>query len=122
MVRRMTLPHPTAPHPIDRVRLTALIDRERRDYEAAHPRSAELFHAADHLFGRVPMTWMGKWSGGFPLYLDRAKGNRITDGGGLEYVGFGLGCPGGMAGQRPEATVDGVIERAGPLGGGTAML
>ena len=28
---------------------------------------------------RVPMTWMNKWSGGFPLYLDHARGNRISD-------------------------------------------
>ena len=25
------------------------------------------------------MTWMTKWSGGFPLYLDEAHGNRISD-------------------------------------------
>jgi glutamate-1-semialdehyde 2,1-aminomutase len=118
----MTLPNPTAPHPIDRRRLTALIDRERADYEAAHPRSAELFHVADHLFGRVPMTWMGKWSGGFPLYLDRAKGNRITDVDGHEYVDFALGDTGAMAGHSPQPTVDAVIERVGRLGGVTAML
>jgi glutamate-1-semialdehyde 2,1-aminomutase len=107
---------------IDRVLLTALIARERAAYEDAHPRSAELFHSAGHLFGRVPMTWMGKWSGGFPLYLDGAKGNRITDVDGHGYVDFALGDTGAMAGHSPQPTVDALIERAGRLGGLTAML
>jgi glutamate-1-semialdehyde 2,1-aminomutase len=25
------------------------------------------------------MTWMNKWAGGFPLYLDKAHGNKISD-------------------------------------------
>src|ERR1700745_1031215 len=62
---------------VDRSRLTQLIDRERRTYSGAHPRARALFEAAGHLLGRVPMTWMAKWSGGFPLYLERAWGNRI---------------------------------------------
>ncbi len=108
--------------PIDRSRLARLIDRERTRYVAAHPTSAQLFAEADHLFGRVPMTWMRMWSGGFPLYLERARGNRIDDVDGREYVDFALGDTGAMAGHSPQATVDAVIERAGTLGGITTML
>ncbi|MDQ1542230.1 MAG: glutamate-semialdehyde -aminomutase [Actinomycetota bacterium] len=122
MVRRMTVPRANTPPMIDRARLTSLIERERAEYVAAHPLAAELFASAGHLFGRVPMTWMGKWSGGFPLYLDRAKGNRITDVDGHEYVDFALGDTGAMAGHSPQPTVDAVAERTGRLGGVTAML
>ena len=107
---------------IDRPRLTALIARERAAYAAAHPQAQELFGSAGHLFGRVPMTWMAKWSGGFPLYLDRAHGNRIVDVDGHEYVDFALGDTGAMAGHSPRATVDAVTERMGRLGGVTTML
>jgi glutamate-1-semialdehyde 2,1-aminomutase len=90
---------------IDRDRLGALVERERARYAADHPASAKLFGEAEHLFGRVPMTWMAMWSGGFPLYLDRASGNRVTDVDGREYVDFALGDTGAMAGHSPRATV-----------------
>jgi glutamate-1-semialdehyde 2,1-aminomutase len=109
-------------HVIDRRRLTSLIRRERIAYAAAHPASSTLHASATHLVGRVPMTWMAKWSGGFPLYLDRARGNRVVDVDGLEYVDFALGDTGAMAGHSPPATVDAVADRIGRLGGITAML
>ncbi len=107
---------------VDRERLGVLLAAERAAYLAAHPRSRELFEAADHLFGRVPMTWMNKWSGGFPLYLDRAAGNRVSDVDGHTYVDFALGDTGAMAGHSPRATVEAVTHRLGDLGGITTML
>jgi glutamate-1-semialdehyde 2,1-aminomutase len=107
---------------IERGRLGALIARERASYADSHPRSAALFLAADHLFGRVPMTWMAKWSGGFPVYQERAFGNRIVDVDGHEYVDFALGDTGAMAGHSPKPVVDAVAERFGRLGGATTML
>jgi glutamate-1-semialdehyde 2,1-aminomutase len=107
---------------IERPRLTSLIARERASYAAAHPKSADLFGQADNLFGRVPMTWMVKWSGGFPLYLERAGGDRVVDVDGREYVDFALGDTGAMAGHSPQPTVDAVMERLGRLGGATTML
>ncbi|MGD0194655.1 MAG: transaminase [Candidatus Dormibacteria bacterium] len=108
--------------PVDRARLASLVARERASYAATHPGSSELFQAANHLFGRVPMTWMAKWSGGFPLYLERASGNRIVDVDGHEYVDFALGDTGGMAGHSPKPVVDAVAKRLGQLGGATTML
>jgi len=104
------------------VRLDALLARERSSYAAGHPRSAALFGRAAHLFGRVPMTWMTKWSGGFPLYLDSAAGGRITDVDGHSYADFALGDTGAMAGHSAEPVVRAVSRRAGELGGITAML
>jgi glutamate-1-semialdehyde 2,1-aminomutase len=107
----------------DRARLTDLIGRERATYVQARPRSAETFAAAQcNLFGGVPMTWMVKWSGGFPLYLNEAHGNRVSDIDGHTYVDFALGDTGAMAGHSPGATVAAINERIGALGGFTTML
>ena len=68
------------------------------------------------------MTWMTKWSGGFPLYLDSAQGNRISDIDGYTYVDFALGDTGAMAGHSPAPTVRAINERIAELGGFTTML
>jgi glutamate-1-semialdehyde 2,1-aminomutase len=107
---------------IDRVRLALLLAEDRAQHELRNPLSREQYAAADHLFGRVPMTWMNKWSGGTPMYLQSAVGNRITDIDGNTYVDFALGDTGAMAGHSPAATVAAVVERAGELGGITTML
>ena len=107
---------------IDRVRLQSALEEERATYSARSPRSRELYGQADHLFGRVPMTWMNKWAGGYPLYLATAHGNRITDVDGNEYIDFALGDTGAMAGHSPEATVKAVQQRIGVEGGITTMM
>jgi glutamate-1-semialdehyde 2,1-aminomutase len=107
---------------IDRARLTELYDRERLDFVARHPRSAAAYEGAGHLFGRVPMTWMNKNAGGFPIYLDKALGNRVWDIDGFEYVDFALGDTGAMAGHSPEATVAAIQQRIASQGGITTML
>jgi glutamate-1-semialdehyde 2,1-aminomutase len=108
--------------PFARARLTELLADEQATYTERHPRSRELFEQAGNLFGRVPMTWMNMWSGGFPLYLDHARGNRISDVDGHTYVDFALGDTGAMAGHSPRATVEAVSRRMGDLGGITTML
>jgi glutamate-1-semialdehyde 2,1-aminomutase len=107
---------------IDRRRLAELLSRERASYAQLHPTSARHYADARHLFGRVPMTWMNKWSGGFPLYLDHARGNRITDVDGHGYVDFALGDTAAMAGHSPRPTVEAVARRMGDQGGITTML
>ena len=107
---------------IDRHRLVDLLEAERAEHARRTPTSRAAFEAADHLFGRVPMTWMNKWSGGYPLYLSTARGNRITDVDGNEYVDFALGDTGSMAGHSPEATVAAVEMRIGVEGGITTMM
>lgn len=107
---------------LDRTRLTSLLAAEQAAYTQNHPRSRALFDQAGNLFGRVPMTWMNMWTGGFPLYLDRATGNRVTDVDGHTYIDFALGDTGAMAGHSPAPTVAAVQRRAGELGGITTML
>ena len=107
---------------VNRARLQELIDAERALYAERHPKCAAEFRGANHLFGRVPMTWMNKWSGGFPLYLDGAQGNRITDIDGNTYVDFALGDTGAMAGHSPKETVAAIRDRLEVHGGITTML
>ena len=107
---------------LDRTRLATLLEAEQAAYTHSHPRSRALFREAGNLFGRVPMTWMNMWTGGFPLYLDHARGNRITDVDGHTYVDFALGDTGAMAGHSPAPTVAAVSRRMGELGGITTML
>jgi len=79
---------------IDRALLEAAAEQERAAHRGRTPESLRQFQRADHLLGRVPMTWMNKWSGGYPMYLATAHGNRITDVDGNEYVDFALGDTG----------------------------
>ena len=107
---------------IDRAVLNQLFDREKLEFERTHPKSHAAYAGADHLFGRVPMTWMNKKAGGFPIYLDRALGNRIWDIDGNEYIDFALGDTGSMTGHSAPEVVEAVVKRVRELGGMTTML
>jgi glutamate-1-semialdehyde 2,1-aminomutase len=108
---------------VDRSKLAAALEAERTAFAAARPRSQELARAAaDHLVGGVPMTWMAKWAGGFPLYLAEATGSRITDVDGHTYVDFALGDTGAMAGHSPAPTIAAIRRQVEEVGGITAML
>ena len=107
---------------VDRGRLSTLMERERQTYKARNPRSLAAYQSARNLFGRVPMTWMNKSAGGFPLYLSTAKGAHVEDIDGHNYVDFCLGDTGAMAGHSPDATVQAVQRRYAELGGATAMM
>ena len=107
---------------IDRAVLDNLFDRERETFLASHPKSAAAYGRAEHLFGKVPMTWMNKKAGGFPIYLDRAHGNRVWDIDGNEYIDFALGDTGAMAGHSNPVVVEAVTNRIANLGGLTTML
>ena len=107
---------------VPRDRLHRLVARERERYVASHPASLALFREAGHLVGRVPMTWMSKWSGGFPLYLDTASGATVTDVDGHRYADFALGDTGAMAGHSAPAVTAAINRRAAQQGGLTTML
>jgi glutamate-1-semialdehyde 2,1-aminomutase len=113
----------TAPSPLDRARLEALLARERERFAAAHPQSLALARRArGSLLHGVPMPWMARWAGGAPLFLARARGSRVTDVDGHEYVDVALGDTGAMPGHSPQPTVDAVIDRLQGRGGITTMM
>ena len=106
---------------VDRGRLAALTAREAEAFAAARPRSRVLADRSRRsLLGGVPMTWMMRWASPYPLFLDEAKGARVVDVDGHEYVDLCLGDTGAMAGHAPEPVVRAVAARA--AGGITAML
>ena len=107
---------------IDRDRLAHLHERELHSFASRNPKSAAAYAGATHLFGKVPMTWMNKKAGGFPLYLAGARGNRVTDIDGHEYLDFALGDTGAMAGHSPQPVVDAIGRRIYEQGGLTTML
>ncbi|MEE4275940.1 MAG: transaminase [Thermoleophilia bacterium] len=108
---------------VDRARLRTLVERERRQYAADHPRSLQLLEQArGSLLAGVPMSWMAIWAGGFPLCFTKARGNRITDVDGRTYIDFCLGDTGAMTGHSPEIVVEAVQRRISDDGGITTML
>jgi glutamate-1-semialdehyde 2,1-aminomutase len=108
---------------IDRDRLGKLLERERSSYRERHLRSRAAYQAAAaSLLGGVPMTWMNMAAGGFPVALAEARGARLTDLDGHEYLDLCLGDTAAMAGHSPEPVVRAVEGRYGRAGGATAML
>ena len=106
---------------VDRGRLGRLTAREVEAFAAARPRSRELVERARaSLLGCVPMTWMMRWAGPYPLFLAEARGARVVDVDGHEYADFCLGDTGAMAGHAPEPVTRAVAARA--AAGITAML
>ncbi len=98
---------------IDRDRLHTLHRHEEERFVTLHPRSAELAERArGSLLAGVPMPWMTRWPGSFPVFVERAEGARFTDVDGLEYVDLCLGDTGAMTGHALPEVADVVAERA----------
>jgi glutamate-1-semialdehyde 2,1-aminomutase len=93
--------------------LDDLLSRELDRFEREHPRSRELAARAERsLLAGVPMPWMIRWAGGFPVFAAEAHGARFRDVDGLEYVDFCLGDTAAMTGHSPAPTVRAVAEQA----------
>jgi glutamate-1-semialdehyde 2,1-aminomutase len=106
---------------LDRGRLGALLADEERRFRAAHPRSLAVSERARRsLLGGVPMPWMVRWAGGFPLFVTAGEGAYLTDVDGHRYLDLCLGDTGAMTGHAPVATVEAV--RAQAARGFTFML
>ena len=89
------------PSVIDRAGLATLMFEEEQRFVELHPRSSELAEAGRrHLLAGVPMPWMSRWPGAFPIHVASADGARFVDVDGVEYVDFCLGDTGAMAGHR----------------------
>jgi glutamate-1-semialdehyde 2,1-aminomutase len=97
---------------IDRAKLRALHQREEKRFVAEHPRSAELYlRAQSSLLGGVPMNWMNKWSGAFPIFVKTASGAHFSDVDGHNYVDLCLGDTAAMTGHSPQIVADAVARR-----------
>ena len=92
---------------IDRNKLKSLQQREESRFLADHPKSAALYsRAQSSLLGGVPMNWMKKWAGAFPIFVKSAKGAHFTDVDGREYIDLCLGDTAAMTGHSPEIVAE----------------
>ena len=106
---------------IDRNRLAKLTSLEQRRFLEKHPKSGEMFSSAKNVMpGGVPMSWMAKWPGAYPVFVESAQGARFVDADENVYIDFCLGDTGSMTGHSPEPTVKAIREQVGR--GLTAML
>ncbi|CAN5620791.1 aspartate aminotransferase family protein [soil metagenome] len=93
----------------DRARLAALWEGELELFRAARPASAaEWERAVQHMPDGVPMLWMAKWPGPWPVYVRRASGAHFECLDGIDHVDFCLGDTGAMCGHAPAASVDAI--------------
>jgi glutamate-1-semialdehyde 2,1-aminomutase len=98
---------------VDRQHLQFLLAREEEVFIQKHPQSKRLAQKAQqHLLGGVPMNWMVKWGGSFPIFVKEARDAYFTDVDGNTYLDLCLGDTGAMTGHAPDATVRAVIEQA----------
>ncbi len=96
----------------DRAKLARLHQIEVERFVATHPTSARLHQEAKaSMMGGVPMSWMAKWPGPFPVYVNEAKGGHFTDVDGHDYVDFCLGDTGAMVGHSPDAAVEAITRQ-----------
>jgi glutamate-1-semialdehyde 2,1-aminomutase len=106
---------------INRSNLTALRKIEDQRFLETHKKSGELFAVAkDSMPNGVPMSWMSKWPGAYPVFVEEAKGASFVDVDGNTYIDFCLGDTGSMTGHSPDATVSAIREQVGR--GLSAML
>jgi len=94
---------------INREHLKELIALEEDRFLALHPKSGALFQRAKEVMpGGVPMSWMAKWPGAYPIFVDSAQGAHFTDVDGHDYIDLCLGDTGSMTGHSPKATVEAI--------------
>jgi glutamate-1-semialdehyde 2,1-aminomutase len=98
---------------IDRDHLENLLRQEEHLFHEKHPKSFTLYQRArKSLQGGVPMLWMIRWAGTFPIFVKEGHGAHFTDVDGNEYIDFCLGDTGAMTGHAPESTVAAIIQQA----------
>ena len=105
----------------DRQLLAGLFSKEVSAYVSSHPKSEKAHHKSQaSLVNGVPMLWMAKWPGPFPIYVESAKGAHFTDLDGNDFTDFCLGDTGAMSGHASAPTVKAVQEQIAK--GATFML
>jgi glutamate-1-semialdehyde 2,1-aminomutase len=102
-------------------RIAQLMKIEEQRFLDTHKASTEAFNKSSQVMHEgVPMSWMAKWPGAHPVFVQEAKGAHFTDLDGRDYIDFCLGDTGSMTGHSPAATVAAVKAQIDK--GITAML
>ena len=101
------------PSVIDRQKLESALKSEEQLFCDIHPKSMHLAQSAKTaLLSGVPMPWMTRWPGSFPLHVQKAHGARFVDVDDIEYVDFCLGDTGAMTGHALHAVAQAVTHQA----------
>lgn len=109
-----------SPEPTERT-INDRLAREMGRFEATHSRSRAAHEdARDGLLAGVPMNWMTRWPGRFPIVVTEAEGAAVIDVDDNRYVDLCLGDTGAMCGHAPDPTVRAIREQVGR--GTTTML
>src|ERR1700729_1365205 len=109
----MTAPKRKSHMTIGRSRLHTLMSREEEKFINERPRSAALYaRAQKSLLGGVPMNWMKKWAGKFPVFVAAAHGAHFQDVDGHDYVDLCLGDTGAMTGHSPTPAAAAIARQA----------
>lgn len=97
---------------VDRGILSKRLVAEHERFVHEHPRSRGLAERARGAWLQgVPMHWMVRWAGAFPIFVRQASGAHFTDVDGLTYLDLCLGDTGAMAGHSHPAVTEAVAER-----------
>lgn len=106
---------------MDRSLLHTEMNRERELFVSRHPGShSRASRAHNSLVSGVPMPWMARWPGPFPIYFEHASGGTFVDVDGNEFVDFCLGDTGAMTGHALPQVAEALHRQA--LSGITTML
>ncbi len=106
---------------ISPARIAELMKIEEQRFLDLHKASTAAFNQSSKVMHEgVPMSWMAKWPGAHPVFVQEAKGAHFTDLDGHDYIDFCLGDTGSMTGHSPAATVAAVKAQIDK--GITAML
>ncbi len=94
---------------VERKRVRALMEQETAKFLKTHKKSRKLFERAKgSLLAGVPMNWMVRWAGPYPVFVTDARGSYINDVDGNRYLDLCLGDTGSMFGHSPKPVVDAV--------------
>jgi glutamate-1-semialdehyde 2,1-aminomutase len=92
---------------INRKKLDSQLQQEIQLFAREHPKCFALnLRAKGCLLDGVPMNWMVRWAGGFPLFVDHAKGAHFTCADGKDFLDFCLGDTGAMVGHSPDKPIE----------------
>lgn len=94
---------------VERGRIRELMSEETARFLRTHKKSKRLFERARRsLLAGVPMNWMVRWAGPYPVFVTEARGSHIRDVDGNRYLDLCLGDTGSMFGHSPRPVVDAV--------------
>ena len=98
---------------VDRDRLATMMAAEEQRFTESHPKSAALFERTRRSVHRgVPMPWMTQWASPFPIFAESARGARVRDVDGFEYIDFSLGDTGALFGHSAAPIAEAVADQA----------